>query len=91
MDPLQEIINNTKVQAPPLATARDTVLATKLGLAVLTAFCVLLVSVALEPPFLLKKDRDPLRGDKFCYEWAYVLAGAAGAAVMIVPRLLEMA
>lgn len=62
---------------------------TKIGLAIITMLCVIVTSLALEPPFLTVRDPDPIQADKLSYPRTCIVTAAAGGFFLLLPKFAK--
>lgn len=60
---------------------------TKLGLVTIVFLSTLLTSFAMEPPFLMIKNKDPIKSDELSYSRALVVSTLISGAVFAVPMV----
>jgi hypothetical protein len=58
---------------------------TKAGLCCLVFLTTMLISISLEPPFLLVKPRDPFQEQKICYSRSLFLSAASALLFLKLP------
>ena len=62
---------------------------TKIGLSIVTMLCVLVISLAAEPPFLTVRDEDPIQAEKLSYPRTAVVTAAAGSFFYLLPKFAK--
>jgi hypothetical protein len=88
---MENVINTVVSSAPQQHTGPfrfellGSLVDTKVGLALVTAVSVLLISVACEPPFLLYTSEDPLEEKKLSCLRVSVISVFAGLMVLAFP------
>ena len=65
------------------------IIQTKAGLCALTFIVTLLISISLEPPFLLVNSDDPFKEPRFSYSRAVSISALAAYAVIKLPSVVR--
>jgi len=81
--------NQTNIEAKGNFDFVNYLIRTKLGLATIVFLSTLLTSLAMEPPFLMIKNSDPIKNDELSYFRALLVSAFISIAVFTIPVVTQ--